>query len=249
MGIVYVLYCNKNGKQYVGQTIQRLGDRFNQHKCTARTGDELLYRAIRKYGWDNFSYDIFWRGECTQVELNEWEKYGIKLLSSHKSTGRGYNVDWGGSKGKKRDKETSARAGAKRRGSKHSAESIARMRVSNKLAGACPIKRANLSAARRRRPPPSPETRKKMSESLIGKNKGKKRTPEARARMSAAAKKRGPHGPCSESARNNMSKAQKGRVFTDEHRERLRQAWVLRRQRAVTVCVGLASMWHKSKGP
>ena len=53
---VYV-YTNKvNGKKYVGQTCQPIEYRANNGRGYKRC--VYFYRAIEKYGWDNFSCNI-----------------------------------------------------------------------------------------------------------------------------------------------------------------------------------------------
>ena len=55
MGVVYC-YTNKiNNKKYIGQTLWEK-QRYNQHKNCYE--DSLFHRAIKKYGFDNFNYEI-----------------------------------------------------------------------------------------------------------------------------------------------------------------------------------------------
>ena len=73
----YTIYMHKNiinGKVYIGQTIQEnLEDRWKNGKgykpCT------YFYRAIEKYGWDNFAHIILEQGDASFEEINEREKY------------------------------------------------------------------------------------------------------------------------------------------------------------------------------
>ena len=94
--VVYLAKNNVNGKCYVGKTID-LNRRKIKHKS-----DSLNYiqngkfaRAIRKYGFDKFSWSILC--ECSNAfELNEKEKYFIGTFDSIKN---GYNVTLGGEGG------------------------------------------------------------------------------------------------------------------------------------------------------
>lgn len=93
------LYVNKiNGHQYVGQT-NNIQKRFNGHKSdsynkNSHSYNYPLHNAIRKYGLENFSFEVIESG-LTQEEANEREKYWIKEKKSHISQ-NGYNITFGG---------------------------------------------------------------------------------------------------------------------------------------------------------
>lgn len=56
-GFIYKITCTKNGKIYVGQTINKIIDRFDRHLTDAlgnRQLDTHFARVIRKYGAENF---------------------------------------------------------------------------------------------------------------------------------------------------------------------------------------------------
>ena len=58
MGHIYLITNNINGKKYVGKTELSIKKRWKQHiKDSKREKCEIrpLYRAIRKYGQNNFS--------------------------------------------------------------------------------------------------------------------------------------------------------------------------------------------------
>lgn len=92
------IYCftNKvNGKKYVGQSLS-IESRFNGHKhCHLNPSykgyDTKFYRALRKYGFENFELSIL--EECPKEKLNERERYFISLLDSFRN---GYNSSIGG---------------------------------------------------------------------------------------------------------------------------------------------------------
>lgn len=95
IGEVYVLHCLVNGKEYVGQTICGYLTRLRGHIKAARNGNEQpLYRALRRYGMDNFTIDIVWRGSA--AELNAAEKRFIQQRKTFIDTGWGYNLTTGG---------------------------------------------------------------------------------------------------------------------------------------------------------
>lgn len=91
MGIVYS-YINKiNGKRYIGQTINP-EQRKRCHISDSKKTDNKFYRAVRKYGWENFSYEIL--AHCSsREEMNVLEEYYIKEFDS---INNGYNIRSGG---------------------------------------------------------------------------------------------------------------------------------------------------------
>jgi len=89
--IVYKITNKINGKIYIGQTVQDLNIRFNAH-CYKGSGCTKIYRAIRKYGKENFTIEII--EVCDSIEsLNKAEEYWIKEYSSIEN---GYNLTTGG---------------------------------------------------------------------------------------------------------------------------------------------------------
>lgn len=82
-----------NHKVYIGQSIN-IAHRWKQHKyCVIhnKNNEYPLYRAIHKYGIDNFDFSVL--QECSKEELNELEIYWIKYYDSYKN---GYNQTEGG---------------------------------------------------------------------------------------------------------------------------------------------------------
>ncbi|RFZ78234.1 hypothetical protein DS742_14040 [Lacrimispora amygdalina] len=83
-----------NGKVYVGQTYTSLRARFGKNGVGYR-GCKLFYKAIQKYGWDNFSHEILEDNIHTQEIANDREKFYIKQYKSTNSE-FGYNLTNGG---------------------------------------------------------------------------------------------------------------------------------------------------------
>lgn len=94
-------FTNKiNGKSYIGQSID-IERRYKQHKASALDEKNSnyncsFYKAIRKYGWDNFTHEILEevdKDEFNRVLLNTLEVEYIALFNSYKN---GYNMTPGG---------------------------------------------------------------------------------------------------------------------------------------------------------
>lgn len=96
---IYKITNNINGKVYIGQSVD-IKRRWKEHKKEAfykksHCFDYPLYRAIRKYGIENFKFEIL--EECPQDMLNELE---IFYINEYKATGEnGYNQNDGGHDG------------------------------------------------------------------------------------------------------------------------------------------------------
>ena len=101
IGGIYVIGIYKitnliNGKSYIGQSVN-IEKRFIQHKSVAFNPNDKnynypLYRAIRKYGVENFSFEVL--EQCSVDELNNKEIYYISKYNAHSKFG--YNQDDGG---------------------------------------------------------------------------------------------------------------------------------------------------------
>ena len=101
-GVIYCYHCVSTGKKYIGQTINEK-HRKSSHISKCSSGcNFLFYRAVRKYGWDNFIYGII--DSFEENLLNEKEIYFIKKYDTFNS---GYNTTLGGegSRGRIRTKE------------------------------------------------------------------------------------------------------------------------------------------------
>lgn len=88
---VYKITNSLNGKSYIGQS-KDIKKRFNTHKSAINRslddprGQGPLYDAMRKYGVDNFVFEVL--EECSESELDEREEYYISLYDS---VNNGYN--------------------------------------------------------------------------------------------------------------------------------------------------------------
>ena len=97
MGIIYITTNLINRKQYIGQTIQSLKERKRGHLKESKKEIKPypLYRAIGKYGWDNFKWVSF---SCPEEDLDWTETFLIKEFNT--LVPNGYNLDSGGNKNK-----------------------------------------------------------------------------------------------------------------------------------------------------
>jgi group I intron endonuclease len=90
-GVIYCFYCISTGKKYIGQTVN-LNRRIISHRKDCRNGlDNKFYRAVKKYGWDNFIFGIV--AECEREDLNEKE---IFFINNYDTYNNGYNSTLGG---------------------------------------------------------------------------------------------------------------------------------------------------------
>ena len=91
--IIYKATNKLNGKCYIGQTRNSLESRKNKHISCARNGVKThFYCAIRKYGEDNFEWEVI-DSTTNKKSLNELETYYITKYDSIK---HGYNMVDGG---------------------------------------------------------------------------------------------------------------------------------------------------------
>lgn len=86
-----------NNKVYIGQS-RCIKKRWKNHKITYHNSNDKaynypLYRAMRKYGIENFQFEII--ENCSIAELNDKEKYWINYYHSNNDN-YGYNQDDGG---------------------------------------------------------------------------------------------------------------------------------------------------------
>lgn len=95
-GIIY-RYVSPSGKSYIGQTTdeQKRRQCFNDRKYYSGS---RMDHAIKKYGSENFTYEVLYRNEYETMEeaiadLNRKEQEYIKKFDSYKN---GYNMTLGG---------------------------------------------------------------------------------------------------------------------------------------------------------
>lgn len=87
-----------NGKMYIGQSVD-IYKRWKKHKTEclnkkSKSYNYPIYRAFRKYGIENFNFEIL--EECALNELNTRERYYIVMFNTFF---KGYNQTFGGDGG------------------------------------------------------------------------------------------------------------------------------------------------------
>lgn len=114
--IVYKSTNTINNKCYIGQTVKKLEDRKQLHLYrlnSMKNKNWHFYNALRKYGWDNFEWEVL--EECdSKEELDEMEFHYIKQYNSYEN---GYNMTLGGDKGTwglKHTEETKKKIGSRK---------------------------------------------------------------------------------------------------------------------------------------
>ena len=215
-----------NGHSYIGYTARGLKVRKNQHLWVARKGGgHHFHRALRKYGEENFVFEVL--GDFGDDE-DLAKIYEIEAIAKYRPE---YNLSYGGEggtmhestrkkiaeansrrvitdeirknigdaqRGTKRSTETRAKMRAAQLGRKHTPETLEKMRAISTGYVHTEEARAKMSVARRGRASPS---------------KGKKWSAEARLRVSLA--------------RKGKPSPLKGVALTEEHKSNIRAGQLL----------------------
>lgn len=95
MAFIYRITNKINDKSYIGKTIQTLIERFDDHKYQSKYKDTYFYRAIKKYGIEQFHIETIC--ECSINDIDEKEKYYIDRYNT--LAPNGYNITVGGTGG------------------------------------------------------------------------------------------------------------------------------------------------------
>lgn len=98
MFTIYKVTNRINGKAYIGFD-SNWPSRKAVHICEAVTRKNKkypLYRAMRKYGIENFDWEILYQNEDREYTLNVMENKFIVEHNTHFLDGHGYNMTYGG---------------------------------------------------------------------------------------------------------------------------------------------------------
>ena len=190
IGIIYKITNLVNGKIYIGQTVQSLKKRFEQHCGNKKS---VLGRAIQKYGKENFYIETV--EECDTIEeLNEREKFWI--AKSDCIAPKGYNLTEGGEGASHSEVTRQKMSVVNRKRFENIAE---REKIAEKLRGRKDSEevKAKKSAAQKKRYSENPLACQKQSEGL----KIRFSNPEERKKNSVTMKKYKAEHPVSEETR------------------------------------------------
>lgn len=91
-GWIYIIKNKINNKVYIGQTLTGVEERYKQHmKPSATKKSYKIYKAIAKYGSNNFYYEIL-ESNVPEDVINDREIYWIETFDSFE---KGYNSNTG----------------------------------------------------------------------------------------------------------------------------------------------------------
>ena len=199
--ICYQITNLVTGKVYVGLTTQSLSERWRKHCVSSKKSEAPLYRAIRKYGIENFIIEEI---ACALGDLNSLKELEKDLIAQNDCIApKGYNATKGGD-GVSGCEETSKKISKSLAGKKLSVEHIESLRQ---------------GAKNRKSPPCSKEKALKISLAQKGKPR-KKHSQETKEKCRLAGLKR-KSIPLSLESRKIVSESNKTRVVSKETREKM----------------------------
>jgi group I intron endonuclease len=188
MGIIYKTTCLLNNKIYIGQSSYNVNSYFGS--------GNLILKAVKKYGKENFKKEILEEGDFTQEELDNLE---IKYIQEYNS--RDLNIGYNIKKG----------------GYKLTLEDRGKISEANKGKAISEEAKKKISEANKGRIV-SEETKLKLTQKLIGNKRmlGKKHSKETKEKIRQASKNK----TMSEETKNKLSESLKGRTLSEEHRKK-----------------------------
>ena len=199
---VYIHTNRINGKKYVGQTVNGNRPHKRWYNGNGYIRSPYFYKAIQKYGWDNFDHEVVANGLTAQV-ADDLEKLLISQFDTM-NPDKGYNLEPGGTKNKKLSESTKEKISKSHMGNK------------NPMYGVRLIGELNGMYGKHH----TDETKRKISESVSGENNGnyrKQMSEEQKQKISQSrlgkytGEKAGFYGRShTEESRQKMSKAHKG---------------------------------------
>ena len=180
--MIYLIFNTISGKGYVGKTVKSPQERLSEHN-SGMGGAPYLYRAIKKYGAQNFVIQQL--EENSNEDDNLLEKKWIKKLGT--LAPGGYNLQ-GGGQGGVPSSLTRMKLSAAQKRVPHGEEWVRKVADANrgKRRTAAFCKRLSLALTGR---PKTKEFSSRVSATMKGRapwNRGKILTPEHRAKISAS---------------------------------------------------------------
>jgi hypothetical protein len=92
---IYTIYRATNiinGKVYIGFD-SHWPNRMKKHQYSSKRGDSKFYRAIRKHGWANFTWEVVYQSLEYEHTLRTMENH---FIVEYNSKDAGYNMTTGG---------------------------------------------------------------------------------------------------------------------------------------------------------
>jgi len=174
---IYKATNNINGKVYIGFD-SNWPRRKMEHKSHSKNKCETqtLHKAIKKYGWNNFEWEVIYQSLDRDYCLNKMESYFIEEYNSFKY---GYNMTKGGEGtfglkswlGKKHSKETKLKISSSNKGKIKTEEhlrKISKAQTGKSKGFRTEIQKKKISDSLKGRKPTemTPDIRKKISNSM-----------------------------------------------------------------------------------
>lgn len=93
-GYIYKITNTINQKSYIGKTINSITERWKEHKNDSKRSyckDRPLYRAMNKYGIENFTIE-----QVEEVDVKDLSNREIYWIEHYHTFSNGYNATLGG---------------------------------------------------------------------------------------------------------------------------------------------------------
>lgn len=202
MGYIYKITNTLNNKAYIGKTDGDPLYRIMSHLNGRSPGCKAIFRAIKKYGKETFTYEILYNDIIPEL-LPDFEMQAIRKHNT--VSPNGYNLTWGG-EGVVPSEETRRKIALSNTGKIPNLET-----------------RRKMSKSAKKRLPISVEARRKISEF----HKGRKRPSETGRKISEANRGEKNHWfgkTFSEEHHRKISEANTGRKFTEETKRKISES-------------------------
>lgn len=220
-GQIYRATNKINGKMYHGQTTEKdIKRRWYRYKNLNCKNQPKLYPALKKYGPENFLFEVIDTTPQDQIQLDNLEIFYIAKFDSFHN---GYNANEGGHGGKKSE-ETKKKISISLKGRSRSKEAIRKFIETRTGSHHSEETKRKMSIAKQGEKSymfgkhMSEETKKKISDALIN----IPRSDEIRCKISKA--NLGKHH--SEESKLKMSRTRKGIPCSEEAKKKISDAMI-----------------------